>query len=778
MKKKFNSLGVYIAVALLVALSLPVVLALTVLNETRASQIDEEMQRFVDEKLQTMQHSLILPVWSLDRSDMVAVLNGAMLDRQVVSVEILDPEGKSIIRLDDPQRGAGKLIARSAPLVMQRSQLDLNLGELRMVVSDEQLQRKLSGDKRFYTLVLLAQAVVSLLIIGGLVYRRILAPIGKLTEATERIQRGSFDARIAVPQQDEIGLLARHMEAMQGSLKTLFDEQAAILGNIPAGVLFVRDGRIAFFNGAAQALLGRHDTSLVGLPCEQVFVEPAQQAGYIAQTVARASGASGEIVLLRHGDGSSFPAELHTTLIEGGRQSDQIWVIIDVSQRLEDEARIDRLAFYDPVTDLPNKKLCMDRLRRGLGRMSSSGSCAAVMCIEVHRSDFAYGAVKADEAERFLVDCARRLSSCVSPDQTLARLEGEKFALLTELKGRELADGIKSCEALAHKLLAAFEDLQASLAGTSPCSLSVGINVLRHHDHAAEEVIMQAELAMVQARLAGRGVFRFFDPAMQALANQRSVLENELRQAVQQRQFVVHYQPQVSYEGDVVGAEALVRWQHPARDLVMPGHFIAVAEELGLMEEIGHQLLQQVCADMQAWQAEGLARDLVIAVNVSAQEFQSQHFVQRFCETLREHGIKTHSIKVELTESMMVDHVDEVIERMHALRAQAVSISLDDFGTGYSSLSYLGRFPIDQLKIDQSFVRRLHSDAATASIVRSIIMLGQSLELSIIAEGVETREQRDLLHAHGCTLYQGYWYGKPMPGEQFRLLLSHPQRYR
>ena len=289
---------------------------------------------------------------------------------------------------------------------------------------------------------------------------------------------------------------------------------------------------------------------------------------------------------------------------------------------------------------------------------------------------------------------------------------------------------------------------------------------------------MQAELAMVQARLAGRGVFRFFDPAMQALANQRSVLENELRLAVQQRQFVVHYQPQVSYEGDVVGAEALVRWQHPARDLVMPGHFIALAEELGLMEEIGHQLLQQVCADMQAWQAEGLARDLVIAVNVSAQEFQSQHFVQRFCQTLREHGIKTDSIKVELTESMMVDHVDEVIERMHALKAQAVSISLDDFGTGYSSLSYLGRFPIDQLKIDQSFVRRLHSDAATASIVRSIIMLGQSLELSIIAEGVETREQRDLLHAHGCTLYQGYWYGKPMPGEQFRLLLSHPQRYR
>ncbi len=554
MKTKFNSLGVYIAIALLAALSLPVVLAVTVLNSTRAQQIDAEMQMLVGEKLQTMQHSLILPVWNLDRSDMMAILNGAMLDKQVVSVEIFDPDDKNIIRLDDPQRGAGKLIARSVPLVLQRSQQDFSLGSLRVVVSDDQLQRKLSADKRFYTLVLLAQAVVSLLIIGALVYRRILAPIGKLTEATDRIQRGSFDTRIAVPQQDEIGLLARHMEAMQGSLKALFDEQAAILGNIPAGVLFVRDGRIAFFNGAAQALLGRHDTSLVGLPSDQVFVEPAQQAAYVAQAVARASGASGEVVLLRHGDGSSFPAELHTTLIDGARQSDQIWVIVDISQRLESEARIDRLAFYDPVTELPNKKLCMDRLRRGLARMAGSGNSGAVLCIEIHRSDFAYGAVKADEAERFLIDCARRLGRCVTPEQTLARLEGEKFALLTELRGAQIADGIKACEALAHKLLAAFEDLQASWASTSPCSLSVGINIVRHHDHAAEEVIMQAELAMVQARIAGRGVFRFFDPAMQALANQRSTLENALRQAVQQRQFVVHYQPQVSYEGDVLGA--------------------------------------------------------------------------------------------------------------------------------------------------------------------------------------------------------------------------------
>jgi PAS domain S-box-containing protein len=253
---------------------------------------------------------------------------------------------------------------------MQQPDRKLTLGSVQVVVSDAQLQRKLAADKRFQTRVLLAQAV-ALLIIGLLVYRRILAPISKLTVAAGRIERGQFDTRIALTQKDEIGLLAHRMDAMQTSLKTLFDEQAAILGNIPAGVLFVREDGIAFANDAAQSMLAINGAGLTTLASAQIFEDAQQQSLYVNQTLLRPHGATGEIVLLKRADGRSFPAELHTAVIDGTRQGDQIWVIIDVSERLEAESRIDRLAFYDPVTDLPNKKLFLDRLRRGLGRQQA-----------------------------------------------------------------------------------------------------------------------------------------------------------------------------------------------------------------------------------------------------------------------------------------------------------------------------------------------------------------------------------------------------------------------
>ncbi|BEV13220.1 EAL domain-containing protein [Herbaspirillum sp. DW155] len=775
MMTKTTSLGLYIACALLVALSLPVVVALTVLNSTREQQISLEMTALIDEKSQTLAHSLVLPVWNLDQSAMTSLLQASLLDTQVVSVDIRDPEERTLARLEEPLRRSGKLLTRTLPLTMPQQDRTVTLGSVQMVVSDTQLQRKLASDKRLQTCVLVAQGVVALLIIGVLVYRRILAPIRKLTVATARIERGHFDTRIALPQRDEIGLLAHRMEAMQTSLKTLFDEQAAILGNIPAGVLFVRNGRIAFANDAAQSMLGMSDTGLTALSSAQIFEEPVQQAAYLDSKLAHHHGRVGEIVMLRRADGRTLPAELRTSLIDPAREQDQIWVLIDVSERLEAESSIARLSFYDPVTQLPNRQLSLDRLRRALIRQQSHGMPLIVFYMEIHRADLSHGLVKADDADRFLGECARRMAASVGNDYMLARIDGERFALGGQLGSKELAEGIKSCEALANRLIAALAPPPGTLE-TFPCSLNIGINILRGEVQSAEEALMQAKLAMVQSLAAGRNVFRFFDPAMQALATQRSALEVELRAAVAQRQFVVHYQPQVTYDGDVVGAEALVRWRHPAKGMVSPALFIPVAEDMGLMEEIGHQVLEAICSDLEAWQREGLAQDVVIAVNVSAQEFKVDHFVARFHETIRQHRISSRAVKVELTESMMIDSIDEVIEKMNDLKSRDVSISLDDFGTGYSSLSYLGRFPIDQLKIDQSFVRQMPKDAATASIVRSIIMLGQSLGLSIIAEGVETMEQRDQLHALGCTLYQGFWYGRLMPGEQFTALLEGRQR--
>jgi diguanylate cyclase (GGDEF)-like protein/PAS domain S-box-containing protein len=765
MKKYVQSLGFFIAVAVLLGLSVPVVVALSVLTGMREKQIEVEIQSLIREKSQTLQHNLLIPVWNLDRYSMEAVLQAAMLDEQVVSITVQAPDKTTLAQSQSALYANRRLISQSAALNIQAAGRQQTIGTLTVVVTDALMQQRLQADKTLYGLVLLCQALASLMLIGWVVHARILSPLSRITGAAKRIQKGSFDNRILVHQRDEMGLLARRMEKMQDSLKSLFEEQAAILDNVPAGVLFIRHGIIEFVNQAGRQLLSRDGLELTGRSIRQHLAEAGNDP--------TPGPGAGQTVHMTRTDGSTFPAEWHAAAVGTASLDEQaIWVVMDITERLEAESRIDRLAFYDPATQLPNRNLMLDRLRHALSSQAADDDHTAVLCLEVHNADLHQGTIEADKADALYADCAQRINACVEQHQTVARLDGSKFAVLCETRTLSLEEAVKSCESLAQTLLSAFSAHKTSGASRHPCLLNLGINILGQHPPSAEEALMQAELAMVQAKAVGRNTFRFFNPDMQALATQRSLVEADLRQAIEHRQFVVFYQAQVDQDGQVQGAEALIRWRHPTKGMVSPALFIQIAEDAGLMREIGQIVLDQVCQDLARWQAAGLSDRLVIAVNVSAQEFASETFVSDFCAVLQRHGIDSQRLKVELTESMMVEKIDAMTARMHALKAQGIAISLDDFGTGYSSLAYLSRFPIDQIKIDQSFVREMQQDSNQASITRAIITLGESLGLSILAEGVETREQRDMLLAMGCASYQGYWYSRPIPEQDFAALVQ------
>ena len=375
-----------------------------------------------------------------------------------------------------------------------------------------------------------------------------------------------------------------------------------------------------------------------------------------------------------------------------------------------------------------------------------------------------------DAGDLLLQQAAERLSSCVRAEDTVARQGGDEFVImLIGLSAAEEEAAIQT-EIVGEKVLAALNRPYQFPGHVYHNTASIGATLFDGHLSSADEVLRRADLAMYHAKAAGRNALRFFEPGMQAFVTARAELETAMRQGLQHGQFLLYYQAQIDDVGCVSGAEALLRWRHPVRGLVSPAEFIPAAEETGLILPLGRWVLETACAQLVAWSSRPATADLNLAVNVSARQFRQPDFVTQVVEVLDRTGANARKLKLELTESMLVDNVDEIIAKMSALRALGVAIALDDFGIGYSSLSYLKRLPLDQLKIDQSFVRDLLTDPTDAAIVLTIVALAQSLGLSVVAEGVETEPQREFLASHGCGAYQGYLHSRPLPLEQFEAL--------
>lgn len=471
----------------------------------------------------------------------------------------------------------------------------------------------------------------------------------------------------------------------------------------------------------------------------------------------------------RHKDGHISPQWLAITAVYGHNNEllHYVGTLVDISMRKAAEDEIKTLAFYDPLTRLPNRRLLTDRLQQALLACARSGHKGALMYIDLDNFKTLNDTQGHYKGDLLLQQVSERLIHCVREGDTVARIGGDEFVVLLENLSEFAHEAASQIEMVGKKILAALNqpyELEGYECHSTP---SIGATLIAVHDCGYEELMKQADLAMYAAKTAGRNTLRFFDPAMQAVVSARASMEKELREALREQQLRLHYQAQVGRHGELVGAEALVRWQHPQRGMISPAEFIPLAEATGLILPLGQWVLRTACQQLLIWAKDADSAQLTIAVNVSARQFRQLDIVEQVLGILQETGANPQLLKLELTESLLVDDVEDTISKMEQLKAAGLCFSLDDFGTGYSSLTYLKRLPLDQLKIDQSFVRDVLTDPNDAAIARTIVALGQSMGLSVIAEGVESAEQRDYLASQGCYAYQGYYFGKPVAIAEF-----------
>ncbi|MDO9281544.1 MAG: EAL domain-containing protein [Methylotenera sp.] len=471
-------------------------------------------------------------------------------------------------------------------------------------------------------------------------------------------------------------------------------------------------------------------------------------------------------------NGEVYPVWLSITAVidEAGKVSNYIASFSDISQSKKAEETIHNLAFYDALTGLSNRQLLRERLQQIVAFDPKQQHQGAILHIDLDDFKSLNDTKGHDVGDQLLIEVAKRIRNCTYPDDTVARLGSDEFIVMLELLDMEQEQATREVEKIAERIHNAINQPFSLRDNEYHCTSCIGINLFHNDETSIEEVLRKADAAMFQAKKSGRNKIHFFDVEMQAALEERVMLESMLHQATPD-QFVLHYQMQVDATGRIFGAEALIRWQHPQQGLISPAVFIPLAEETGLILPIGRWVLETACKQLKAWDSHIKTKHLLLAVNVSAKQFHQPDFVNQVLEVLDDTGANPNRLKLELTESLLVENVDTIVHKMTQLKAKGVHFSLDDFGTGFSSLSYLKRLPIDQLKIDQSFVRDILSDPNDASIARTIIALGNSLGLSVIAEGVETEAQRLFLITNGCHNYQGYLFSRPIPVSDFEHLL-------
>ena len=452
------------------------------------------------------------------------------------------------------------------------------------------------------------------------------------------------------------------------------------------------------------------------------------------------------------------------------------WVITfhDVTDLRRANEEIEHLAFYDPLTGLPNRRLLLDRLGRAPVLSQRSGKVGALLFLDLDHFKDLNDTLGHEVGDELLQAVAQRLLANVRVADTVARLGGDEFVVMLSDLSTSTQEAAALAQRIGEKILRGLSEPYVLRGHTHQGAASIGATLFGASAQSAIELLRQADIAMYQVKARRGNALCFFDPKMQTAINDRAQLEADLRQALVAQQLVLHYQPQATLQGDVIGAECLLRWQHPQRGMVPPGQFIAVAEESDLILHIGQWVLHSACTQLARWQEQPQWAHLQLSVNVSARQFRQSDFVHQVIETLQVTGARAHLLTLELTESLVLDNVEDAIDKMHQLRTKGVRFSVDDFGTGYSSLAYLTRLPLHQLKIDQSFVRNLGSRPSDDVIVQTIIGMGRNLDLEVIAEGVETEEQRHWLAQAGCQAYQGYLFSKPLPAQEVeQLMQSH-----
>ncbi|WP_445157422.1 bifunctional diguanylate cyclase/phosphodiesterase [Halomonas sp. E14] len=576
--------------------------------------------------------------------------------------------------------------------------------------------------------------------------------------------------------EDDLYRSEQALRTLNGSLQAEL-KIADLAFNTHLGMLITdADGIILKVNATFERITGYHASEVLGRN-PSILSSGHHDADFYRQMwgAIDAQGSWEGEVWNRRKSGQIYPQWVTISAVSdpSGSISHYVATFSDMSLRRAAEQEAHRLAFYDPLTGLPNRRLVLERLGEAISLCQGQGGFGALLLVDLDGFKYVNDSLGHEVGDELLQAMARRVESASREHDLVARIGGDEFLVLAEGLGVTLEEASQQAERLAKRLLISLGE---------PCWLgerrhllsgSIGITLLGDDDSKVEECLQQAEMAMYQAKQAGRNTLRFFDPVMQAVVVRRAILEAELRQAERHQQLRLHYQIQVDAQERVTGVEALLRWQHPELGMVPPYEFIPIAEASQLIVSIGRWVLDTACRQLASWAQMKHTAELTMAVNISPLQFQQPDFIDTLESILTATGANPQRLKLELTETLFMAEPDAVCRTMMRIKALGVRFSLDDFGTGFSSLSYLNRLPLDQLKIDQSFVRTLFEDSANAVISASIIDLGRNLGLEVIAEGVESRAHRDWLKAHGCYAYQGYLFSRPLPIEDLMPLLEN-----
>ena len=486
------------------------------------------------------------------------------------------------------------------------------------------------------------------------------------------------------------------------------------------------------------------------------------------QNIVREKYWQGE-VWSRRKNGEIYPTWLTTTAVtdERGKMTHYVSVFTDITLRKLAEEQIHKLAFYDPLTELPNRRLLIDRLRHTMASASRNMAHSGILFIDLDNFKTLNDTKGHDIGDLLLIETAKRLQACVRGGDTVSRLGGDEFVVMMVNLSDELKQAAAQAQMVGEKIRESLNRPYRLRAFEYHSSCSIGISLFRANEVTVDDLLKRADTAMYEAKTAGRNTLRFFDPAMHTVLEARVRLEADLRQAIAEQQFDLFYQIQVNSSNHYIGAEVLLRWMHPVHGMIFPDEFMGLAEETGLIVPIGRWALETACTQIKAWETNPQASQLQIAVNVSMAQFHQADFVEQVKKILDMTGAAPTRLKLELTESVVLNSISDAISKMDALKKIGVSFSMDDFGTGYSSLSYLTQLPLDQLKIDQSFIHNIGAKSTDAVIVQTIIGMANSLSIEVIAEGVETEAQHVFLRQAGCMAYQGYLFGKPLALKEF-----------
>jgi len=556
----------------------------------------------------------------------------------------------------------------------------------------------------------------------------------------------------------------------EGKVRLLLDSTAEAIFGLDL------DGKCSFCNPACLKILGYSDSSqLLGKDMNVLIL--GQVEGYSSSQLIlnydKESETHSDELSFQKSNGSWFPVEYwsHPIIQE---QNSVGWVVtfLDVTERKKAEAQIEYLAYHDELTNLPNRRLLLERLKRELGINRRRNVQGALIYLDLDHFKNLNDALGHKNGDLLLCQVAERMIGQLRAEDTVARLGGDEFVvMLPELRQDVEAAGYEA-SIVAEKLRQALSQPYLIQGNEYHFTSSIGIALFPEDGDTVEDVLKHADSAMYRAKAEGRNSVRFFLPSMQDFANERLSLEKDLRLALARDELLLYYQPQIDEDGNIIGVEALVRWQQPERGFVMPDQFIPVAEESGIIIDVGAWVFKQALFQVKQWYTQGLCElDNFICVNVSARQFRQPAFLHQIESALDETDVPPGCVSLELTESIVMHDVEEAIENMRSLKSLGIHLTIDDFGTGYSSLAYLKRFPLDEIKIDKSFVRDIPDSANDAAIVETIIAMSEHLSLSVVAEGVETENAYNYLKERGCRRFQGNLFSKPLPADEMADLL-------